>query len=37
MGFPVEIFDVSSIKQTFVEYWTNVSQVAGSLLSYMTR
>lgn len=37
MGFPVEIFDVSSIKQTFVEYWTNVSQVAGSLFSYMTR
>jgi len=37
MGFPVEIFDVSSIKQSFVEYWTNVSQVAGSLFSYMTR
>jgi predicted PurR-regulated permease PerM len=36
MGFPVEIFDVASIKQTFVDYWTNVSQVAGSLFSYMT-
>lgn len=37
LGFPVELFDVSSIKQTFVEYWTDVSQVAGSLFAYMTR
>ncbi|MCL4153957.1 UNVERIFIED_CONTAM: hypothetical protein GTU68_046884, partial [Idotea baltica] len=36
MGFPVEIFDVNSIKQTFIDYWANVSQVAGSLFSYMT-
>ena len=36
-GFPIEIFDVNSIKQTFTQYWTNVSQVASSLFSYMTR
>jgi len=36
LGFPVEIFDIASIKQTFVDYWANVSQVAGSLFSYMT-
>lgn len=36
LGFPVEIFDFSSIKQTFVEYWTNVSQVAASVFRYMT-
>lgn len=36
MGFPVEIFDVESLKRVFVEYWTNVSQVAASLFNTMT-
>lgn len=36
VGFPVEIFDIGSIKQAFIDYWANVSQVAGSLVSYMT-
>lgn len=37
VGFPVEVFDVSTIKQTFTEYWANVSHVAGSIFSYMTQ
>ena len=36
IGFPIEIFDINSIKQALIEYWTDVSQVAGSLFSYMT-
>jgi len=36
LGFPVEIFDVSSIKQNLIDYWASVGQVAGSVFGYMT-
>jgi predicted PurR-regulated permease PerM len=35
-GFPVEIFDLQTLKQALMNYWGQVSKVAGGLVSYMT-
>ncbi|PHS70234.1 MAG: AI-2E family transporter [Methylophaga sp.] len=36
-GFPIDLFDIDTIKQALANYWTEVGQVAGGLFSYMTR
>ncbi|MBL1319956.1 MAG: AI-2E family transporter [Methylophaga sp.] len=35
-GFPVEIFNIDTIKQSITNYWAEVGQVAGSIVKYMT-
>lgn len=35
-GFPVEVFDIDTIKQSITSYWSEVGQVAGSVVKYMT-
>ena len=37
LGFPAELFDMSTIKQALASYWAEVGQVAGGVFSYMTR
>ncbi|MFW5450945.1 MAG: AI-2E family transporter [Methylophagaceae bacterium] len=37
VGFPVEVFDINTIKQALSNYWAEVGQVAGGVFSYMTR
>ena len=36
MGFPVEVFDVDTIKQAITNYWSEVGHVAGNIVKYMT-
>jgi predicted PurR-regulated permease PerM len=35
-GFPVEIFDIDTIKQSITNYWAEVGHIAGSIVKYMT-
>lgn len=35
-GFPVEVFDTEMIKQTFTDYWADMSGIAGTLFTYVT-
>ncbi|NQZ54053.1 MAG: AI-2E family transporter [Piscirickettsiaceae bacterium] len=37
LGFPIELFDINTIKQALSNYWAEVGQVAGGVFSYMTR
>lgn len=37
IGFPVETFDVNTVKQALASYWSEVGQVAGGVFSYMSR
>lgn len=36
-GFPVDAFDINTLKQALANYWAEVGQVAGGVFSYMTR
>jgi predicted PurR-regulated permease PerM len=35
-GFPADMFDLHTLKQTIMNYWGEVGKVAGGVLSYMT-
>jgi predicted PurR-regulated permease PerM len=36
LGFPVEVFDIETIKQSISSYWGEVGHVASSIVQYMT-
>ena len=36
-GFPVELIDVETLKRALTNYWAEVGQAAGGVVSYMTQ
>ena len=36
MGFPVDVFDIDTVKQAITNYWSEVGHVAGGLVQYLT-
>ncbi|MDF1589574.1 MAG: AI-2E family transporter [Gammaproteobacteria bacterium] len=36
-GFPADVFDLQTLKQALMNYWSQVGKVAGGLVSYMTQ
>jgi len=37
MGIPVELFDMNTVKNALATYWAEAGQLAGGVMSYMTR
>ncbi len=37
IGLPADLFDINTIKQAFANYWAEIGQVAGGIVSYMTQ
>ncbi len=35
-GFPVDIFDIDTIKQSIINYWAEAGHIAGNIVKYMT-
>ncbi len=36
LGFPVEVFDIETLKESITNYWAQVGHVAGNVVKYMT-
>lgn len=37
IGLPADMFDLNTIKQAVANYWAEIGQVAGGIVSYMTQ
>jgi predicted PurR-regulated permease PerM len=36
IGFPVDVFDIETLKESITNYWGQVGHVAGNIVKYMT-
>lgn len=37
IGLPTETFDINTMKQAIANYWAQIGQIAGGIVSYMTQ